>query len=225
MARSKRYTSEKKGLENMEYDLMSALELLESNNKLKFDPSVEVSIKLNIDKEKSDQFVRGMITFPTPVGKSKRIAAFVTPANEDEAKKAGADIVGGEELVKEILQKGKIDFEVAVAEPAAMKFMGRLGKVLGPKGLMPNPKDGTVTENVGKEIESLKKGKMTFKNDDGGNLHILVGKLSWGANKLSANIKAFVDTVKKLKPDSVRGEFLSKIVVSTSQGPGVRVKT
>lgn len=221
--RGKRYNEEKKQLGDKTYPLSDALDLITKSNKLGFDPSVEVSIKLAIDPGKSEQNVRGVVEFPNPTGKSKKVAAFVTPEKEKDAKEAGADIVGGEDLVQEIKKSEKTDFDIAVAEPAAMKLIGQVAKILGPRGLMPNPKDGTVTPDIGKEIESIKAGKVSFKNDDGGNLHMMIGKLSLGSDKLEANAKAFIDAVKRSKPDAVKVELISKIVISTAQGPGVNV--
>lgn len=223
MARGKRYQEEKKAITQKKYDFAEAFEVITKSNKLKFDPSIDIAIKLNIDKSRSDQTVRGTIEFPNPTGKVKKVIAFVTPEKVKAAKDAGADIAGSEELVDEIKKSGKTDFDVAIAEPAAMKFVGRVAKILGPRGLMPNPKDGTVTPKIEEEIKSIKAGKATFKNDDDGNLHVVIGKLSIGVRKLAENAVAFLGAVKKAKPDSIKTELISNIVVSSSQGPGIKI--
>lgn len=225
MARSKRYQEERKQI-NLEelYVPIKAVELLKKANKLKFDPSLDLSIRLGIDPKKTEQNVRGVVTLPHAVGKKIKIAAFVSDAKKDEAKKAGADLVGGEELVEEIKKTEKTAFDVAVAEPAMMKSLGKVAKILGQRGLMPNPKNETVTPNVGKAIEELKKGKQTFKNDDTGNIHALVGRLSLDAKKLAENITTYLEAINKVKPDSVKGVLIKKAILSTSQSPGIRLK-
>ncbi|EKD49426.1 MAG: hypothetical protein ACD_63C00148G0008 [uncultured bacterium] len=224
MSRSKRYLEEKRQIADEVYRPKEAIELLKKISKVKFDPSVEVHCRLNVDSSQGSQMVRGTVVLPAGCGKTKRVAVFCTHEKEKEAKEAGADIVGGENLVKEIKQNGKLDFDVAVAEPAMMKFLGRIAPILGPRGLMPNPKTETVTSDIGGTVKALKSGKVDFRMDDGGNIHQLVGKLSFDADKLVENIETFIDAVKKVKPAKVKGDFLGKVVVTSTMGPAIKIK-
>jgi len=225
MARGKRYQEEKKQIAAKAYEPAEAVQLLKKISKVKFDPSVEIHIRLNVDPGQGSQMVRGTVVLPSGTGKEKRVAVFCTPGKVDEAKKAGADLVGGEELVKEIKQTKKIDFDVAVAEPAMMKVVSQIAPILGPKGLMPNPKTETVTPNIAKAIKDLKGGKVDFRMDSGGNIHQLMGKLSFADDDIVKNIEAFVDAVNKAKPSKLKGTLIKKVVLSSSMGPAIKIKS
>ena len=190
----------------------------------KFNGSVEVHIRLGIDAKKTDQGVRGSVKLPNGTGKTKKIAAFVTEGKEKEAREAGAVIVGGEELIKKIKETQATDFDVAVAEPAIMKSLGPIAKTLGQRGLMPNPKTGTVTENIGAAIREINAGKVDFKNDDSGNIHQIIGKANFDAAKLVENFKAFIDAVNASKPQVVKRQYIMGITVNASMGPSIKVK-
>ncbi len=205
------------------YSLDEAIKLVKETSTVKFDASVEVHIKLGIDPKKGDQIVRSTVTLPHGTGKTKKIAAFVTPENEKEAKEAGADIIGGQDLIKKIKKDGQCDFEVAVAVPEIMKDLAVIAKTLGQKGLMPNPKSGTVTKDIKKAIEELKKGKTAFKNDDSGNVHLMVGKISFKEDQLKVNIQTFLEAVKKAKPEGLKGTYIRSVALSSSMGPGIKV--
>ncbi len=205
------------------YSLAEAVKILKQTTTTKFDSSVEVHARLGIDPAKGDQQVRGNISLPPGTGKEKRVAAFVEGEKVKEAKEAGADLIGGPELVDEIKKSGKCDFDVAVATPDMMKVLSGVARILGPKGLMPNPKNDTVTMQIGKVVGELKKGKVSFKNDDTGNVHQLVGKISWDEAKLQENIQAMVDAITKAKPSSSKGVYLQKVVLTTTMGPGIRL--
>jgi large subunit ribosomal protein L1 len=208
---------------NKKYPLAEAIKLLKETSKVKFDSSVEIHVRLGIDPKKSDQSIRGMVVLPHGSGKKLKIAAFVTPAKEKEAKEAGAEVIGNKELIEKIKTSGKCDFDIAVAEPTLMKDLAVIARILGQKGLMPNPKSGTVTLEIKKTIEELKKGKVSFKNDDTGNVHIMVGKVSFEDNKLKENIEVFLEALKKLRPESTKGVFIQSVVLSTTMGPGIRI--
>lgn len=224
MARSKRFVALKaktdvKKLYKPEEALAMAKELATT----KFDSTIEVHVNLGIDVKKGDQQVRATIIFPHSIGKTKKVAAFVSGDKEKEARDAGAEIVGGEELIAELLSSGKIDFDVAVATPDMMAKMSKVAKLLGPAGLMPNPKTDTVSPNVKKMIEDIKKGKVAFKNDQTANLHQAIGKASLDAAKLLENLTTFVDAVKKVKPASSKGVYIKSLTVTSTMGPGVKV--
>jgi large subunit ribosomal protein L1 len=224
MAHSKRYVEAAKLVDkNKKYSPQEAVELVKKTGTTKFKSSVEVHVRLGIDPKKSDQSIRATIVFPHTIGKSKKVAAFVGPDKEKDAKEAGADVVGGEELINEIASTGKINFEVAVATPDMMPKMAKLAKILGPKGLMPNPKTDTVGPNVKKLIEDLKKGKVAFKNDSGAIVHQAIGKTDLEAAQILENLNLLIETIKKLKPASAKGAYLKKITLATSMGPGVNV--
>lgn len=205
------------------YPLEEAVKLLKQTATAKFDSSVELHARLGIDPAKGDQQVRGNISLPHGTGKEKRVAAFVEGEKVKEAKDAGADLVGGPELVEEIKKSGKCDFDVAAATPDMMKVLSGVARILGPKGLMPNPKNDTVTTQIGKVVGELKKGKVSFKNDDTGNVHQMVGKISWDEAKLKENIQAMVDAITKAKPSSSKGVYMQKVVLTTTMGPGIRL--
>lgn len=209
---------------NKVYSIEEAVELAKKTANTKFTGSVEVHIRLGIDPKKTDQSVRGSVTLPNGTGKSKKVAAFVTEAKEKEAKEAGAAIVGGEDLIKRIKETEKTDFDVAVAEPAMMRLMAPIAKVLGQRGLMPNPKTGTVTENISGIIKEISAGKVDFKNDDSANIHQIVGKTNFEAKQLSENLKTFIDAVNAAKPATVKKQYIMNISVNSSMGPGIKVK-
>jgi len=201
-----------------------AIKAVKETSKVKFDASVEVHVNLAIDAGKSGQKVRTQTSLPAGTGKTLRVAAFVTPPREKEAKAAGADMVGGEELIKQIKQTQKTDFDVAVAEPGIMKHLAQIAKILGQRKLMPSPKTGTVGEDVKKLIAEVKAGKIDIKTDDGGNIHQIIGKVSFDEKKLLENYEQFIDAVRKAKPDGVKSDFIRNIYLSSSMGPSVRVK-
>lgn len=209
--------------QNKTYDAIEAIAIVRKLTKTKFDSSLEVHLRLGINTKKSEQQVRGTISLPNGTGKTVKVAAFVSPENEAAVKAAGADFVGGEELVNEIKKSEKTDFQVAIAEPALMKNLGVIAKILGTRGLMPSPKNDTVTTNPAKTVEELKKGKISFKNDDTGNIHAVIGKMSFSDDKLQTNYSAFLDSVRKAKPAAAKGNFLKNISISSSMSPGVRV--
>jgi len=205
------------------YEVDEAIALAKKTSTVKFDASVELHVRLGIDPGKTDQLVRGNISLPYMQAKDTKICAFVEPDKEDAAKKAGADMVGGEEMIKEIVTKGKIEFDVAIATPGMMPKVAKAARVLGPKGLMPNPKTDTVGEDLEKIIKEQKAGKISFRNDNGANLHIVIGKVSMDDAKIKENFTAFLDAVKKAKPAGSKGIFLKSAYLSTSMGPSVKV--
>jgi len=206
------------------YSIDEAFKLVKETSRTKFDASLEVHLRLGIDTKKGEQAVRGSAALPHGSGKIKRIAVFTDDTNA--AKEAGADIVGNENLIKEIKSSGKVDFDVALATPKMMKNLVGVAKILGPKGLMPSPKAGTVVDDkaMPKAIEEIKKGKVNFKNDDTGNIHQLLGKISWDDGKLKENFEVFVDSVNKAKPAGVKGVFIKAIYLTSTMGPAVRVE-
>lgn len=205
------------------YAVKDAIELVKKMSKTKFDASVEAHFKLGIDPRKGDQQVRSAVSLPHGTGKTVKIAAFVSADKEKEVKAAGADIVGGEDLINEIKATGKTDFQVAVAEPAMMRQLAVIAKILGTRGLMPSPKNETVTPNPAKAVMELKKGKISFKNDETGNIHVLIGKVSFDSEKLAENLLTVVDILKKIKPSSSKGMYMKNITICSSMGPGVKV--
>jgi len=208
---------------NKAYPIAEAISLAKQSNKAKFDASLEVHFRLGIDAKKGDQQIRGAVSLPHGTGKSVRVAAFVTPANEKAAKEAGADIVGGEDLIAEIKKTEKTDFQVAVAEPEIMKNLAQIAKILGTRGLMPSPKNETVTTNPAKTIAELKKGKISYKSDDTGNLHAVIGKISFDDQKLVENFSVLLENIKKTKPSSSKGVFIKNVTIASTMGPGVKV--
>ncbi|MEI7451928.1 MAG: 50S ribosomal protein L1 [Candidatus Falkowbacteria bacterium] len=208
---------------NKNYSIAEAIALVKKNSKVKFDASVEVHFRLGIDPRKGEQQVRGAVSLPHGTGKTVKVAAFVSPSNEQACRDAGADYVGGEELIAEIKKTEKTDFAVAVAEPDMMRNLAQIAKILGTRGLMPSPKNDTVTADPAKAVAELKKGKVSFKNDDSGNIHSLIGKVSFDDAKLLENYNIMLDTIKKSKPSSSKGVYIKNISVSSSMGPGVKV--
>ncbi len=206
------------------YPLAEAIELAKKLSKTKFDASVEVHFRLGIDPKKGDQQIRSAVSLPHGTGKTIKVAAFVTPEKEKEVKKAGADYVGSEDLIAKIKKTEKTDFQVAVAEPAMMKNLAQIAKILGTRGLMPSPKNETVTSNPAKTVAELKKGKISFKNDDTGNVHAVIGKVSFATKKLSENYETILNAIKKIKPSGSKGTYLKNISLSSSMGPGIKVE-
>jgi len=224
MAPSKRY---KTAVEQVDcgklYALGDAIDVLAGFPAAKFDESVEVAINLGVDPKHADQMVRGAIVLPAGTGKETRVLVFAKGEKEKEALEAGADYVGGEDLAKKIQSEGWLEFDRVIATPDMMSVVGRLGKVLGPRGLMPNPKLGTVTMDVGAAVEENKAGKVEYRVDKNGIIHAAVGKRSFDRDKLLANIRALLNAVIKAKPAAAKGVYLKKISLSTTMGPGVRV--
>ncbi len=208
------------GKENLSVE--DAVTLIKGNSNAKFDETVEVAMNLGVDPRHADQMVRGVVNLPNGTGKTVRVAVFARGPKADEAKEAGADIVGAEDLMESI-QSGKIDFDRCIATPDMMPLVGRLGKILGPRNLMPNPKVGTVTMDVVQAVNSAKGGQVQFKVEKAGVIHAGVGKVSFDAEKLAENIRAFVDAVAKAKPTGAKGAYLRKVSLSSTMGPGVSV--
>lgn len=206
------------------YPLSEAIDLVKKFSKTKFDSSVEVHFKLGLDTKKGDQQIRSAISLPHGTGKSVKIAAFVTPEHEKAAREAGADYVGGEDLIAEIKKTEKTDFQVAVAEPALMKNLGSIAKILGTRGLMPSPKNETVTVNPVQAIAELKKGKISFKNDDTANVHVAIGKVSFEPKQLLENLESVISAVKKAKPSSSKGIYVKSATVCSTMGPGIKIQ-
>lgn len=204
------------------YNLPEAVSLAKETSFVKFDASVEASFNLNVDPRHADQQIRGAIVLPHGTGKSQRVLVITQGAKEQEAKDAGADFVGGKELLEDI-QKGWFDFDVIVATPDMMGELGKLGRLLGPKGLMPNPKTGTVTMEVAKAIEEIKKGKIEYRVDKEGNINVLIGKTSFTDEALVENFKTLYDVILKARPAAVKGTYMRKVVLTTTMGPGIRV--
>jgi len=206
------------------YAPTEALGLVKDMASAKFDETVEVAIRLGVDPRKADQMVRGTVALPSGTGRDVRVAVFATGAAADEARAAGADIVGADDLAAEI-EAGKMDFDLTIATPYMMPLVGRLGRALGPRGLMPNPKTGTVTTDVGRAVGEFKGGKVEYRTDRYGNVHVQLGKVSFDAPAIEANFRAVIDEIQRAKPASAKGRYIKKITVSSTMGPGVRVDT
>jgi large subunit ribosomal protein L1 len=204
------------------YGVDEAIALVKANATAKFDETVELALNLGVDPRHADQMVRGVVSLPKGTGKDVRVAVFAKGDKADEAKKAGADVVGAEDLM-ETIQGGQIDFDRVIATPDMMGIVGRLGKVLGPKGLMPNPKLGTVTPNVGEAVQAAKSGQVEFRVEKAGIVHAGIGKASFPEADLKANFDAFVDAIAKAKPSGAKGKFMQKMSMSSSMGPGVKI--
>lgn len=219
--RSRRYEQSATKLErNKRYPLTEGIALIKSLTGPKFDESVDLVIRIGIDPKKTDQLVRGSVSLPKGTGKSVKIAVFADGDKAKAAEEAGADYVGAADLAEKI-EKGFTDFDMTIASPDMMRFVGKLGKVLGPQGKMPSPKAGTVTPNVAQAVREFKAGKIEFRTDSGANVHVAIGKKSFGADDLEENLTAFVEHLRTLRPSQAKGEFIKKVVVSTSMGPGV----
>ena len=199
-----------------------AAELVKKTASAKFDESVDLAIRLGVDPRKADQAVRGTVALPSGSGKTLRIAVFAAGDSAQEARTAGADLVGADDLFTDI-EKGNMDFDLIIATPDMMPLVGRLGRVLGPRGLMPNPKTGTVTTDVGRAVSEFKGGKVEYRTDRCGNVHVRVGKASFSVADLEANMRAVIDEVQRAKPASAKGKYLRKISISTTMGPGIKI--
>lgn len=222
MKHSKRYVAAAQKVDAVKvYPIDEAIAFVKESP-LKFDAGVELHVRLGIDPSKSDQLVRGTVTLPHGSGKTKRVIAFVPAQLEAEAKEAGADVIGTDEVINEIKNTGKCSFDVAVATPEMMKKIGAIAKILGQQGLMPSPKTETVGTDVKKMISELKGGKIAYRCDDGGNVHILVGRVSFAADKIKANVQAAMESIVKAKPVASKGIYVKSMTMTSSMGPGMR---
>ena len=221
--KGKKYADKAALIEKPSYPLPEAVELLTKVSTTSFDGTAEVHIKINADTTQADQLVRTTVTLPHGTGKTVRVAAFVEDDKVEEAKKAGADKVGREELIKEV-EGGTIDFDIAVAQPEVMKDLGKIAKTLGQKGLMPNPKAGTVSPNIGQTVEEVKKGRIECKMDKQGIIHTVFGKVSFGADKLAENLQVLIQAIKDAKPTGIKAEYIQTVTICPSMGPSVRVQ-
>ena len=221
-AHGKRYRASKEKVEAKPYSLDEAVKLLKGMGTAKFDESVDISMHLGVDPKHADQMVRGTVVLPHGTGKSKKILVIAGGEKVKEAQEAGADHIGGEDMVEKI-QGGWLDFEAVIATPDMMKSVGKLGKVLGPRGLMPNPKTGTVTFDVGKAVREIKAGKVEYRVDKTAIIHAPVGKVSFGPERLFDNAKALIDSILKAKPAAAKGKYVKSISLFSTMGPGVRV--
>ena len=220
----KKYVEASKLVEaNKAYSLNEAVELVKKTSITKFDSSVEVAIKLNIDTKKADQQLRGSFVLPNGNGKTKRILVLAKGSAAEAAKKAGADFVGEQELIDKIAKESWFDYDVIIATPDMMPLLGRIGKVLGPRGLMPNPKTGTVTMEIEKAVKEVKAGRVEYRTDSFGNVHGIIGNTNFTDEQLINNMDAFVGNILRLKPQTVKGEYVKNISVSTTMGPGIKV--
>lgn len=220
----KKYVEASKKIEkNKSYQLEEAVKLAKETSITKFDSSVELAVKLNIDTKKADQQMRGSLVLPNGNGKTKKILVLAKGAAAEAAKKAGADFVGEADMIEKIEKEQWFDFDVIIATPDMMPQLGKIGKVLGPKGLMPNPKTGTVTPTPEKAVEDVKKGMVEYRADQYGNIHVMVGKVSFDEKKLVENIQFVLNTLVKVKPATVKGKYITNISLSTTMGPGIHV--
>ena len=208
---------------NALYSIEEAIKLVKETSITKFDGTVEVAIKLNVDPKKADQQLRGSLVLPNGTGKTKRILVIAKGAAAEAAKKAGADFVGDTDMIEKIQKENWFDYDVIIATPEMMPELGKIGKVLGPKGLMPNPKTGTVTPNPVKTIEDIQKGMVEFRTDSYGNIHTIIGKVSFDDNKLAENLTYAINAITKLKPATVKGKFITNISIASTMGPGIRL--
>lgn len=223
MAHNKRINKARDGIDREKlYTLDEALTLIKERASAKFDETIEIAMNLGVDPRHADQMVRGVCSLPNGSGRTLRVGVFARGAKADEAKAAGADVIGAEDLV-EIVNGGKIDFDRCIATPDMMPLVGRLGKVLGPRGMMPNPKVGTVTMDIAGAVKAAKGGAVEFRVEKAGIVHAGIGKASFGADKLAQNIKAFADAVAKAKPAGAKGTYIQRVAVSSTMGPGVKI--
>lgn len=221
--KGKRYIKLSEGIDrDTLYSLEEAVQLIKANAKTKFDETVEIAMNLGVDPRHSDQNVRGVVSLPHGTGKTLRVAVFAKDAKAEEARKAGAEVVGADDLAEKV-QGGEIDFERVIATPDMMPLVGRLGKVLGPRGLMPNPKLGTVTNDVAEAVKAVKGGQVEFRAEKAGIVHAGVGKASFEEGKLVENVRAFVDAINKAKPNGAKGSYIKKVALASTMGPGVKV--
>lgn len=205
------------------YTIEEAIALLKDTSTTKFDSSVEVHIRTGIDPKKGDQLVRGTVILPHGTGKKPRIMVIASEDKLSDAQNSGADVVGSNELIDEIKKSGKIDADVIITNPSMMKDLAKIAKILGPKGMMPSPKNDTVTDDIKKAVSELQQGKLAYKNDDTANVHALIGKISFTNDQLIENFNTFIETIKKNKPASAKGIFIKNVVLSSTMGPGIRV--
>ena len=224
MKRSKRYVSNLEKLDkNKAYSAIEAVKLVKETSNAKFDSTIEVAMNLNLDTKKDDQQLRGAAVLPNGTGKTKRILVLAKGDQAKAAKEAGADFVGDLDMIQKIEKESWFDYDVIIATPEMMPMLGKIGKLLGPKGLMPNPKTGTVTMDTAKAIEETKKGKVNYRTDSFGNVHGIVGKASFDDAKLVENLKAFVEAIMKVKPSTVKGAYVKNVSISSTMGPGVKI--
>ena len=224
MKKSKRYVESAKLVDsNKDYEIKEALDIIEKMPKTKFDQTVELHVKLGVDSKHADQQVRGTVVLPNGTGKTQRVLVFAKGPKADEAEKAGADFVGAEELIPKIQNENWFDYDVIVATPDMMGVVGRLGKVLGPKGLMPNPKSGTVTMDVTKAINEIKSGKVEYRLDKTNIIHLGFGKVSFGTEKLAENYDVLMNAIIKAKPAAAKGQYIKGVSISTTMGPGLHI--
>ena len=222
---SKRHKENKKVVDSeTRYELSDAILMLQSSQKTKFDESIDLAINLGIDPKQSDENVRGSAVLPNGTGKSLRIAVFAEGDEVEEAKQAGADIVGMDDLAEDI-RKGNIEFEMIIATPSSMKLVGQLGQILGPKGLMPNPKDGTVTKNIKDAVTNAKKGQAMYRTDKSGIIHCSIGKVGFKSELIEENYNVLIEEIKKSRPSSTKGVFIKRVTMSSTMGPGIKIKT
>ncbi|MFM8014679.1 MAG: 50S ribosomal protein L1 [Actinomycetota bacterium] len=221
--RGKKYVASATGLNRDEtHDLTAAVTKVKSMAKAKFDETIDIAVRLGLDTKKSEQTIRGTVSMPSGTGKAVRVAVFAQGDNAKAAREAGADIVGADDLAADI-EKGKMDFDIAIATPDLMPLVGKLGRALGPRGLMPNPKTGTVTTDVARAVSEFKGGKVEYRTDRFGNVHVPVGKASFEVAALVANVKAVLDELVRSKPAAAKGQYLKRITISSTMSPGVRI--
>lgn len=224
MKKSKRYASLVQNVEkNKMYDYKEAIKLVKETSNLKFDSTIEVAMNLNLDTKKADQQLRGAIALPNGTGKTKKILVLAKGEQARMANEAGADYVGDTDMIEKIEKENWFPFDVIVATPEMMPLLGKIGKILGPKGLMPNPKTGTVTMEVDKAVNEIKKGKVNYRTDSFGNVHGIIGKSSFDNKMLEENLSAFVNTILKVKPTTVKGAYVKNISISSTMGPGIKI--
>ena len=226
MKKTKRFGAAKQLIEKGKaYDVNEAMALVKQTATAKFDETIEISIRLGVDPRHADQMVRGVVVLPNGTGKTQRVLVFAKGDKATEAEKAGADYVGGEEMVDKIINENFFDYDVCVATPDMMRFMGKLGKVLGPKGLMPNPKSGTVTNDIANAVAEIKAGKVEYRVDKTAIVHVPIGKASFDAEKLAENFNTLINAIIKAKPSTSKGTYIKSVVVSSTMGPGIKMIT
>lgn len=224
MKRSKKYLEASSKLEkNKKYSKTDAIALVKELASAKFDETVELSLNLNLDTKKSDQQLRGATVLPNGIGKTKKVLVIAKGAQAEAAKESGADYVGDADMIDKIANENWFDFDTLIATPEMMPALGKIGRVLGPKGLMPNPKTGTVTMDVKRAVEDVKKGRVEYRADSYGNVAVMIGKVSFDADKLLGNLEAFVSLIQKTKPSVVKGKYIKSITISSTMGPGIKV--
>jgi large subunit ribosomal protein L1 len=221
----KKYTAAAEQVESRPYQLVEAVPLVQKIKYVKFDETVEVHMRLGVDPKHADQMVRGTVVLPNGLGKSKKVLVIASGDKQREAREAGADIVGGDEIVNRIQSEGWVDFDAVIATPDMMRSVGKLGKVLGPRGLMPNPKTGTVTQDVATAVREVKAGKVEFRVDKTGVIHAPVGKVSFATDKLLENANALIQAVVKAKPSAAKGKYVQSATICSTMGPGVHLDT